>query len=419
MADGKGHRLLTKTAIECLPGWQKKIWKEEIENLLDVYCMYGDSYWGDRKEEASPYVEMPNGKTPMEPWVYRIFKKTAPGKDFFICGYYKLVRYVFEYYISQISESLKKNKIKNSAKFAGVLAHFVEDSGCPSHAIGTDLGVDMELIKLLLPPPSKEKRLMQFHTILEGEYKRFSLKGYKPKLMGLTPEEASFNLLERFTDMLENSIKQIIPMIKAFYRDDYKTLKKHLTESAIFSSRVLADTYHTAFCIAFKKFKKEDIENLKIVNLSDCTPYKWTGWAPFYPYSVIRKSNMSLNRNSKPVPLKLELNNKEKIFKKGFGVGVPFEITYLIPKGVYKKFCSFIGLHSNMGKGGEVIFKIKLDGRVVFNSGIIQDSRALNVEVPLKKGEKISLITQQKTKNLFGKFENQAVWANPFLSKSL
>ena len=100
--------------------------------------MYGDSYFGDKKEEAAPYMEMPNGNIPMIPWVFRTFKKTAPGKDFFICGYYKLVRYVFEYYIFRIAESLKRGKVKDSAKFAGVLAHFIEDSGCSPHSIGTD-----------------------------------------------------------------------------------------------------------------------------------------------------------------------------------------------------------------------------------------------------------------------------------------
>ncbi|MCM8803051.1 MAG: NPCBM/NEW2 domain-containing protein [Candidatus Omnitrophica bacterium] len=417
MADGKGHGLMTRVVFKSLPKWEQKIWKSEKQNLEEIYCMYGDSYFGDKKEEAAPYMEMPNGNTPMVPWQYRFFKKTAPGKDFCICGYYKLARKVFEYYISKIVESLKMSKISDSAKFAGVLAHFIEDSGCPSHSIGVDLGIDMEIIKLLLPTKNKEKQLMQFHNILEGEYEKFSLKRYKPKLLGLNAKESSFNLLERFTDMLENSVKQILPMVEAFYKDDYKTLKKHLTEAGKFSSQVLADAFHTAFCIAYQKFEEKEKKELERVKVNRLTPYRWTGWAPYpYFYPVIRNSNMSLDKGFKPVPLRLNIDGKIKEFKEGFGLGAPFEITYLLPKGVYKKFHSYIALHSDLGKGGEIIFKVKINDRVVFNSGVIRDDKAREIEIKIENGEKFSLITQP-TKNSFGKFGNQAIWAEPILIK--
>ena len=418
MADGIGHGLMTRVAFESLPEWQQKIWEEEKQKLVNIYCMYGDSYFGDKKEEAQPYMKMPDGSIPMIPWQYRFFKKTAPGKDFFTCGYYRLARYVFDYYISQIARNLKDRKIKDSAGFAGVLAHFIEDAGCPSHSIGVDLGIDMEIIKLLLPPSDKKKRLMQFHNILEGEYEEFTLKGYKPKLLGLTSKEASFNLLDRFTDMLENSTRQILAMAEAFYRDDYKTLKKHLTESGIFSSKVLADALYTAFCIAFNRFDKKETKILRKRKISELTPYKWTGWAPYpYFYPVVRNSNMSLDKGFKPVPLKLNIDGKVKEFKYGFGIGAPFEIRYLLPKGVYKKFCCIIGLHSDLGKDGEIIFKVVIDEKIVFNSGIIKDDRARRIEILLGKGEKLSLITQP-TKNSFGRFGNQAVWAEPMIVKN-
>jgi len=193
MPDSKGHYLLTKASIEILPKWQQKVFEKEKKDLLSIYCMYGDSYFGDRKEEARPYMEMPDGGIPMVPWQFRLFKKIAPGKDFFICGYYKLARYVF-------------------------------------------------------------------------------------------------------------------------------------------------------------------------------------------------------------------------------GLGAPFQIDYLIPEGVYKKFISFVGLHSDLGKGGEIIFKVAIDEKIVFNSGVLKDDKARKIEIPLRKGEKLSLITQP-SKESFGKFENQGVWAEPILCK--
>jgi len=159
--------------------------------------------------------------------------------------------------------------------------------------------------------------------------------------------------------MLENSIKKIIPMVQSFYKDDYERIKVYLTETAIFSSEVLADALHTSFCIAYNKFEEKDIKKLGIAEVNKFTPYKWTGWAPYpYFYPVIRNSNMSLDKKFKPVSLKLKINGKVKEIKKGFGVGAPFQITFILPKKVYKKFCCFIGLDSELGKGGEVIFKV-------------------------------------------------------------
>jgi len=56
----------------------------------------------------------------------------------------------------------------------------------------------MEIIKLLLPPLTKEKSLMQFHSTLEGKYKKFSLKNYHTELMGLTAKEVSFREIYRY-----------------------------------------------------------------------------------------------------------------------------------------------------------------------------------------------------------------------------
>jgi len=415
LADDNGHNFMTRAALESLPEWERNLWHSERKNLEEVYCM--DAF--HHQKEASVYLRMPNGITPFSPWNLRIFRVPEPGKgkDYFICGYYKHTLYVFEYYISRISETLKKKKFKEASKFAGILAHFIEDASTPPHSLGADLGIDLEIIKLLLPPPDKEKRLAPLHTLLEREYEMFSLENYSPHLMGITPEESSFNLLDRFTDMLENSIKQIIPMVNAYYTNDYKTLRRHATTSARFASQVLADALHTAFCFAFEKFDEKEMIMLNKVFLSARTPFQWTGWAPGpYIYPVIRNSNMSLDRDFKPVPLMLKVGDQMKRFDNGFGVGAPFEITYLLPEKVYRKFSSYIGLHPDLGKGGEVIFKVMLDDKNIFTSRVFKNGEAERIEIDLKTARKISLVTEP-TEESKDKSVNQAVWGEPMLVK--
>lgn len=416
MANGEGHKIQTQAALEVLPVWEKDILATVKDMLENEYCMYGDDYFGNQSE-IGPFIELPDGRLPMDPWEIRHFRKDGPGKDYYICGYYDLMRYSFEYFSGKCIESLRNGNISDFAKFAGSIAHVIEDCGAPPHAVGTTIGTDMKLMKLLHPSGDKVKMAKQFHTILEGKYEPYKLD-YRPQLLGTSAEEISFNLFERFTDMIETSISQIIPMLDAFYRDDWKLLSEHLSLCGAFSSEVLADFMHSVMCIGYSRFENEETDSLKNVFLSEHTPEINTAWMPPpYHYAELRKSPWSLNRDFEPFGLALSMNGKEMSFEKGYGLGPPCEINFILPKGVYGKFSTTVGINSRLGAKTGIKFGVCGDGKEIagINCKGIPDSGIL--EVPMEGVRRLTLRTIPYDSKTPYPDNTHAVWGNPILSK--
>lgn len=65
----------------------------------------------------------------------------------------------------------------------------------------------------------------------------------------------------------------------------------------------------------------------------------------------------------------------------------------VIPKGHYTQFAGVCGMSSRTGGKGEGIFKITVDGREVFNSGVLKSGKpAVQFNVPLQNSKAIELI---------------------------
>ena len=416
MADGAGHKILTRAAIEALPAWMQALTAPVKSKLENEYCMYGDSYFNNI-QEIGPYVELPDGRLPMDPWEIRNFGKDGPGKDFYTCEYYNLMRCSFEYFAERCIHAIKNDNITEFAKFTGSIAHVIEDCGTPAHAVGTEMGTDMKMIKLLYPTTDIKKMASQFHVILESKLEDFSLE-YKPKLLGCTPAEISFNMLERFTDMLENSISFIIPVLDAFYSDNDELFTERLTTCCKFASEIVADFIYSVISVAKERLDITENELLNSISLSEFTPTKRTAWAPPpYIYSEIRKSPWSLNKQYEPVQLALLVDGEEKIFEKGFGIGPPFAMSYLLPSKVYTEFSSTIGINSILGTSSGVTFKVLGDGNELARKtcNTINDTQIINCNIA--NVHKLTLeITPSGDISCSG--NSHAVWGKPQLLKN-
>lgn len=415
MPNGEGHRILTHAAIEVLPAWEQELLTPVKDRLENEYCMYGDSYFGDKKT-IGPYIELPDGRLPMDPWEIRYFRKDGPGKDYYICGYYDLMRYSFEYFSGKCIESIKNGRIDDFAKFAGSLAHVIEDCGAPPHAVGTNIGTDMKLLKQLCPSNDKIKMAKQFHTVLEGKYKPFKLD-YRPRLLGISAGEISFNLFERFTDMIENSISRIIPMIDAFYRDDWLSVSKHLTVCGKFSSEILADFMHSVFSAGASEINEVEMDSLKTVSLSEYTPELQTAWMPSpYQYAELRKAPWSLNNDFDPVQLVLSLDGVDFTFDKGFGLGPPCEINFILPGRVYRKLVASVGINSTLGAPSGMRFSIYGDGRELSSVNCHDLQNSAVIEADISNVKRLTLKTLPDAVNQYPS-NAHAVWGDPRLIK--
>ena len=416
MADGTGHKILTRAAIEVLPQWMQKLLDPERKNLENEYCMYGDSYFID-KERIGPFIELPDGRLPMDPWEIRHFRKDAPGEDYYTCGYYDLMRCSFEYFADKCIETIKNNDIASFAKFTGSIAHIIQDCGTPPHAVGTEMGTDMKMIKLLYPTADNKKMAGQFHCILESKFEPFSMD-YTPTLLGLSPAEISFNMLESFTDMLENSISYILPVLDAYYSDNEKMLAQKLSECGKLASEILADFIYSTISVATKKTGNSEKELLNSVILSEYTTLERTAWAPFpYPYCEIRKAPWSLNEKFEPIELSLMVDGKTKTFDKGFGIGPPFEINFIIPQGVYKQFESSVGINNKLGSETGIVFKIIGDGKELALAECRHNNDSKMISADISNIEKITLKIEAANHNNIWPSNSHAIWGNPKLLK--
>ncbi|OGV35711.1 MAG: hypothetical protein A2020_04175 [Lentisphaerae bacterium GWF2_45_14] len=416
MADLKGHVILTHAAIEALPLWQREMLAAPFYALENEYCMYGDDYFG-RKEELGQYVELPDGRLPMDPWELRLFRKDAPGEDYFICGYYDLMRTSFTYFAAKCIERLKAGDLEGFAKFAGTVAHVIEDCGCPPHSVGTTMGTDMKMIKMLFPPDDRKTMALQYHSVLEGQYEPFNLSA-SPGLIGTSAEEIAFNIFERFTDMLENSISRIIPMLDAFYKNDIALLRKQLTESGEFSSSVLSDFLYSVICVGASRFESSELEQLNSAYLSEYTPEIRTGWMPYpYAYPEMRKSPYCLNSNFEPVDLSLKINGKERFYENGFGLGVPFKADYILPSGIYKTFKSEVGIHSRLGARSGIAFKVLGDGAELAAAECSDSSSSSVLSIDISNIKRLTLKLESTNSECAWPDNTHAVWGNPRLIK--
>jgi hypothetical protein len=380
MANGHGHKIITRAALESLPQWMQTLIAPVKAGLEDDYCMYGDSYFIDQ-EAVGPFIELPDGRLPMDPWEIRYFRKDGPGDDYYTCGYYDLMRYSFEYFAEKCIDCIKANDIESFAKFTGSIAHIIEDCGTPAHAVGTTIGTDMKMIKLLLPPPDQKKSAAQLHTVLENTINSFSLE-YKPVLLGFTPAEISFNLLERFTDMLEYAISFVHPILTAFYSDDHVAIAGLLTECVEYSAKVLADFIYSVMLAGTEKPELD--QGLENAVLSEYTPLERSAWMPFpYQYAEIRKSPWSLDKKYEPVPLALLIDGREKTFSHGIGAGPPFQAIYQLPENVYRQFRSTVGINCRLGTEAGIVFEVIGDGslltRTVCND--VNDAQVLQCDI--------------------------------------
>lgn len=416
MPNGEGHRILTVAAIDSLPSWEQDIVAAVREELEQKHCMNGDDYYGNTKE-LGPYVELPDGSLPMDPWEIRHFRKDAPGKDYYTCGYYDLMRQSFTHFARKCVDSLQNGNLQDFALFAGTIAHVIEDCGCPPHAVGTNMGTDMKMLKLLFPANDPRIMARQFHTILEGKYNSFSLNSF-PNLLGVSPEEISFNMIERFTDMLEVSIRQIPSMLEAYYNDDESALANHLTTSGKFSSEVLADFIHSVICVAYQKYDKHELETLDKALLSEYTPKERSAWAPSpYHYAEIRKSAHALDREFNPIPLELLVDGSEKTYSSGFGLGPPYSIMYELPVGVYRQFSCDVGIHRRLGASIGIRFRIMGDDIELATLSCPKIDNSSTLTVDISNVKTLTLLTETMEVSDHWPNNTHAVWGTPTLHK--
>lgn len=430
---GKEHFAMTEAAVKAIPPEQRKLIGEAGEESLISSSSLPDRYFdleGCGYREALPYMFFTDGiqfhylpNSPIEPeykyWSVVCDKKGNPRR------LRKPVRCEnlnwkhafrgFSYYLEKMSRAAKAQDFEAFGGFGGVLLHVLQDACTGLHALEGVDGVDIFALDRLVEPPGGDPFLSASSVLSSKKHGQISPRS--PRLLGECPAEAAFRLYSAYSQTVSGARHKLMPLLMSVYEKDLKQAEFLYTAMLSEAAGLCADVLYTTLCTGTGKFLKNEKKKLGKVYLSDMKPVREPrGLSQPYRFTTMLK-NASLGPQG-PAPLKLK-DEKGRIrnFKKGLGTGCHFEysIAYYLPPGVYSTFSCFCGLHSELGKGGDIRVQIKFRGKNMF-SGKFNDRRpSKKVEFTVKKGGLLEF-NVKSDKGMNGR-ENNIVWGEPVLIK--
>ncbi len=402
---GGPHCDITRAALATLPGWEKQLLRDEAVSLGNRYCLIPDEVHKDKANRKFAMMDSQPGA------VYLVILH-LPGTP---TENYEVLRY----FLDKAIGALRAGQMGDAARFAGTIAHVLEDWGCPAHSVPGDNM--FTLFKQFLPPPPSY-RYAPLHGPIENGRLDMDLGNYSPRLLGVSADEAAFHLLHRVQQATVNARAQVVPIIQGLYAGDSNAVAAAQLKAATLDAMVVADALHTILCLGAQTIEPRAAESLRTVDLSAQNPLEAVNL--FMPQTAFfskpywgHPTTGVIGTNG--VPLRLNVTEHghvvTKQFADGIGTGTRSVLTYLVPEGVYSRFTAQVGLHAELGTHGCVLFEVMGNGRSLVKLGPIRgDKPAATVDVALAGVTNLQLITSSAGGDGSG---NYAIWAEPRLVK--
>ena len=244
---GKNHPIISKQAYNLLPKWETDLLAAYGDSIIYTYCVYPDMY---RKEEfkyaLKPYIEIPFIKSST---IFHHSDENLSGNIMGSITNFDNMHdfYILTYFMEKSIELLRANNIKEAARHIGTLSHYIEDYSCPVHVINN------ALLTQLLPPPPNLKNFRVHSEVEKPDMENLIISNYSVKKLGKTLFEAVNNIIPRFNNMQLNARAQAVPIIMGIYEDDFNKSDNARNNAAEPAVKLLADIWHTIFCLAFNR----------------------------------------------------------------------------------------------------------------------------------------------------------------------
>lgn len=176
-------------------------------------------------------------------WFYADDYLLFPGMERHLDHLVPEVKLAYAPYFRRAVQALRTEDDANAARWIGSLLHFVEDTGSPPHS--AEIRGDV-------------------HSKMENwvDAKKITIKGYQPRLLGKTEDEAVAGLLTRMDGLIAFSKERgerCRPLVLASNRTEVEPI---VLESALETSRVVADVLHTLGRVALMRGKQDVFEGL-------------------------------------------------------------------------------------------------------------------------------------------------------------
>ena len=401
------HQAITRAAIQALPVWQQNILGEEGAKLGSGYCLIPDRVHSDK--ENAKFARMDS--RPGEVYLVNLHLPAQQPENL----------ETLRYFMGKAVGMLRAGKVADAARFMGTICHMLEDYGSPAHTVPGDNM--FTLLQQFLPPPDHMKGKLLHGLIEDGEL-AVVIKGYHPRLLGTTVDEAAWRLLHRAHEAIINARSTTIPIIQALYADDAKAVTAGQMKAATMDAKVVADAFYTIFCLGAEKFDVGERELLRTVGIGAFFPLEAVNL--YFPQSEFSgspnwghaHSGVLLEGGIRELPLKLRVEKDsgvvEKVFADGISVCMGKSLTYQVPVGVYQRFTVLAGLHPELGAKGRVAFTIKGDGKQLASVTLDGDQPAHFFDCDITGVKQLQLLVTSRGSNAKS---NYAIWAEPMLVK--
>ena len=385
---GAMHGSITQSAFSVLPEWEQRFLAGQRSALINLYCMIPDLAQAPAyRKEFGPLVVLPNREI-FSHLPHKSREKNASQ---------------MRYYLVRAIEAWRAGELDLGARWAGCLLHFLQDSGRPAHTIQGDN--QMGLMKDLLPVPD-EFRNVPLHSLIEEGKLFIHLPGYKPRLLGTSPDEVILHLMERYNAMVRNARSQVMPILQGVFSRNQEAINAGQLRAATMDAEVAADVLHTVLCIARERFEPGEVEQLAETPLSSLTPVEVINQSyfpqhtyysdPYYGFPV-RDGILSADRQRQPLSLQVEENGSTatREFSLGLGLGTGCRLTYALPPALCDSFEMYAGLHPVLGVQGKAAIKVLGDGRLLYDSGVLTgESPAKHINVSIWGVKELVIVTE-------------------------
>jgi hypothetical protein len=227
------HARITQAALRSLPAQMRQFWTAQMDALITRYSLYPDEYHGatsERKAAMREYCEVKGRPIHNVTW--------KRGEDI----------ESLEYLLGKLIEGIRSGDAPGTAQYAGTLAHMLEDSTCPAHAL-TPPDSPLNTMRDLLPPPPG-KQDIKLHTVIEHSTPEFDLGSRAPRMAGSNVPQAAASLLDRTYAAIKSNRADLIDVVRAAYQEDERTLDKFRHKASVAGAELLSDAYYTAFTLA-------------------------------------------------------------------------------------------------------------------------------------------------------------------------
>lgn len=438
------HEYVTKAAINALPAWAYSIIAPVKEDLVKVYSHNLDG-GVVRNPSLKKYVAFYKDKLPLH---------YLPNTDT-VEENFDRVFGGFLFYFKNMPECFAERRMNDGCLFAGMLLHFIQDACWFQHGMDSPCGFKEpggcspfpKLLQLFPPPKNRQhenaamiwKRCFISSQKLQRDLANTSADNYSPQLLGLSPQEAAFNLYRCYWDMIycvRGTLPEFFSSIYSRNEKKYLRICKNIMKNCAWRS---ADILYTALCIANKRFPKTQVSSLDKIRVESLVPLKRPSIScnlAYHDCPLVTDYNLDikLKRHRLALLIKSKTGLRVKYFRHGLGTGMGWQepeeqpnynscnyaIRYRIPAQVFSYFTVTCGVNAKMPHAGKISLAVHLNGKEKGSTGIIsKPGPGKTIKVDIRSGGAIDLVARNEASNPKKPPFPQVniVWADPILVK--